>query len=127
MQFGKEVSAECFANMEVIRAEFTPVQKYRYCPSWSAPNKAGRPKKNKRRRSVLEVAKGKRTKTTRPLTRFCQLCLKFNHHTVDCWVQEKNKEPETGRTLVQRPAKIRLPSTNCGGHTLRRTIEELPI
>ena len=24
VQFGKEVSAECFANMEVIRAEFTP-------------------------------------------------------------------------------------------------------
>jgi len=35
---------------------------------------------------------GKRTKTTKPLTRFCQLCLKFSHRTVDCWVQEKNKE-----------------------------------
>ena len=28
----------------------------------------------------------------RPLTRSCQLCLTFTHHTVNCWVQEKNKE-----------------------------------
>ena len=44
---------------------------------------------------MLEVlAKGKRTRTKRmrPLTRICQLCLKFTHCTVDCWVQEKNKD-----------------------------------
>ena len=40
----------------------------------------------------MEVAKGKRTKTTRPLTRFFQLCLKFSQRTIHCWVQEKNKE-----------------------------------
>ncbi len=68
VQFGKEVSTECFANMEVIRVEFPPDDKNHYCLSWSAPNKAGHPPKNKRRKSVLEVTKGKRTKTTRPLT-----------------------------------------------------------
>jgi hypothetical protein len=81
-------------------------------PSWSAPNKAGCPPKDKCRRSVLEVAKGKRTKTMRPLTRFCQLCLKFSQRTIHCWVQEKNKEYHprngSGRTLMQR---ISLPST----------------
>ena len=66
--------------------------KHRYCPSWSALNKAGCPPKNKQMRSMLEVAKGKRTKMTRPLMRCCQLCLKFSHRTINCWVQEKNKE-----------------------------------
>jgi hypothetical protein len=90
-QLGKDVLAECFANMEVIRAEFQPDENNRYCPVWSAPNKAGRPAKNKRKKLLLEQAKGKRTKA-RPLTRFCQLCWKYNHCTIDCWVQEKNKE-----------------------------------
>ncbi len=39
----------------------------------------------------LEQATGKRSKA-RPLTTFCQLCLKYSHCTIDCWVQEKNKE-----------------------------------
>jgi hypothetical protein len=90
-QLGKDVSAECFANMELIRAEYQPDDNHRYCPAWSAPNKAGPPPKGKRRKSILEQAKGKRSKA-RPLTRFCQLCLQFGHRTVDCWVQENNKE-----------------------------------
>ncbi len=91
LQYGKDVSAECFANMEAVMAEFQPDGRNRYCPAWSAPNKAGRPPKGKPRKSALEQATGKRSKA-RPLTRFCQLCLQYSHRTVDCWVQEKNKE-----------------------------------
>jgi hypothetical protein len=69
LQYGKDVPAECFANMEVVRAEFQPDERNRYCPAWSAPNKAGRPPKGKGRKSVLEQATGKRSKA-RPLTRF---------------------------------------------------------
>ncbi len=70
LQYGKYVSAECFANMEVVRAEFQPDERNRYCPAWwSAPNKAGCLPTGKHRKSVLEQAKGKRSKT-RPLTRF---------------------------------------------------------
>ena len=26
------------------------------------------------------------------LTRFCQICRGFSHQTINCWLQEKNKE-----------------------------------
>jgi hypothetical protein len=91
LQYGKDVLVECYANMEIIRAEFEPDDKNRYCPAWSAPNKAGHPPKGKRRKSCLEQATGKRSKA-RPLTKFCQLYLKYSHQTVDCRVQENNKE-----------------------------------
>ena len=26
------------------------------------------------------------------MTRFCQICRGFSHRTIDCWLQEKNKE-----------------------------------
>ena len=26
------------------------------------------------------------------MTRFCQICWGFSHRTIDCWLQEKNKE-----------------------------------
>jgi hypothetical protein len=83
LQYGKYVLAECFTNMEVVRAEFQTDKRNRYCTAWSAPNKAGRLPKGKFRKSVLEQAKGKRSKV-RPLTRFCQLCLQYSHRTVDC-------------------------------------------
>jgi hypothetical protein len=42
LQFPLEVVAECNVSMETIRDEVpTPNGNYRYCPSWSAPNKAG--------------------------------------------------------------------------------------
>jgi hypothetical protein len=44
---GKDVLAECFANMKLIRAEFWPDDKNRYCPAWSASRKVGHPAKNK--------------------------------------------------------------------------------
>ncbi len=76
LQYGKDVLAECFASMEVVRAEFQPDERNRYCPAWSAPNKAGHPSKGKRRKFVLEQATGKRS-TARLLTRFFQPCLQY--------------------------------------------------
>ena len=68
-QFPRESIAVCHANMEVIRADYEPDDDIRYCPSWSAPNKAGRPPKGKRRLSAIEVAQGnKRTAPKKPLT-----------------------------------------------------------
>ena len=69
-QFPREESiAVCHANMEVIRADYEPNDDIRYCLSWSAPNKAGRPPKGKRWLSAIEVAQGnKRTAPKKPLT-----------------------------------------------------------
>jgi hypothetical protein len=127
---GKDVLAECFANMEVIRAEFQLDENNHYCPVWSAPNKARRPAKNKRKKLLLEQAKGKRTKA-RLLTRFCQLCWKYNHRTIDCWVQEKNKEhrPATWKPTCEEEADNDLMNIEAATveATLRRTAEVLPL
>ena len=88
-QFPQEVTSICHANMEVIRAEYKADDFMRYCPSWSAPKKPGRPSKGKRKLSALEIAQGKKKKP-KPLTRFCQICRGFSHQTIDCWYQEKN-------------------------------------
>jgi len=42
-QFPQEVTLQCYANMEVIRADYDADDFMCYCPSWSAPNKAGPP------------------------------------------------------------------------------------
>ena len=74
-----------------IRADYEPDDINCYCPAWSAPNKAGHLTKGKRRLSTLEIAQGNKRKP-KQLTRFCQICRGFSHRTIDCWLQEKNKE-----------------------------------
>jgi hypothetical protein len=127
---GKDVLAECFANMEVIRAEFQPDENNCYCPVWSAPKKAGCPAKNKCKKLLLEQAKGKRPKA-RPLSRFCQLCWKYNHCTIDCWVQEKNKEHHTAtwKPTCKEEADNDLKNIEAAivEATLRWTAEVLPL
>jgi hypothetical protein len=53
-QFPQDVRAQFYTNMEVIRDNYEADDSMRYCPSWSAPNKAGRPSKGKRKLSALE-------------------------------------------------------------------------
>jgi len=77
--------------MEIIRAEYKADDTIHYCPAWSAANKPGRPAKGKRKLSALETAQGMKRKP-KYLTRFCQICRGFSHRTIDCWLQEKNKE-----------------------------------
>ena len=90
-QFPQEVTSQCYTNMEVSRADYEADDFMRYCPSWSAPNKAGCPSKGKRKLSALEISQGKKKKP-KPLMRFCQICRGFSHQTIDCWHQEKNRQ-----------------------------------
>jgi hypothetical protein len=59
-QFPQEVTSRCYVNMETIMATYEADDFMRYCPSWSAPKKAGRPSKGKRKLSALEIAQGKK-------------------------------------------------------------------
>ena len=102
-QFPNEILAECNVTMETICDNAQPNAKIMYCPSWSAPNKAGRPKKNERKKSVLEMAGVmKATKRPKLTMRFCQLCHKSSHVTNECWELEKNedKRPEEWKSLL---------------------------
>jgi len=65
-----------------------------YCPDWTAAEKSGRPTKNKRKKSILERATGKKgQKKASGVTRarrYCQSCGAYNHVTQDCWSLASN-------------------------------------
>ena len=54
-QYPKGTHVLCDFNTESLRLA-VPDTSYKYCPPYTAPNKAGRPKKNKQIKSALEVA-----------------------------------------------------------------------
>jgi hypothetical protein len=58
-QYPKETHVLCDFNIESLWLS-VPDTSYKYCPPYAAPNKAGRPKKNKRIKSALEVATEKK-------------------------------------------------------------------
>jgi hypothetical protein len=81
----------------------------RYCPLWSAPNKAGRPKKGERRKSGLEAAMGKKREVKRHKLRlYCQICAKHNHTAKDCWKDPINahKCPDSWKDEEELMAEI---------------------
>ena len=93
LQFPRDVMAECNLSMETIREDGIANTHIRYCPAWSAPNKSGRPKKNERRKSVLEKAGvTKVAKKPKLMIRFCQVCHKGSHVANECWELAKNAE-----------------------------------
>ncbi len=103
-QFPQSVRAQFFTNMEVIRDTYKADDSMRYCPSWSAPNKAGCLSKGKCKLSALvEISQGKKKKL-KPLTRFCQICRRFSHQTIDCWHQEKNRQHRPKAWTTERVA-----------------------
>jgi len=83
-------------TMSGIIAEYEPDHNSCYCPDWTANQKLGRPKKDKRKPSVLESAtgsKGKKRPTGLKRARlYCQICGKFNHVTNECWQLDANKD-----------------------------------
>ena len=85
------MTAQCFANTEIIRADHEADDTIRYCPAWSAANKPGRLAMGKRKLSALKTAQGMKRKP-KYLTKFCHICREFSHRTIDCWLQVKNKE-----------------------------------
>ena len=59
-QYPKGTHVTCDFNLESLRLFGVPDTSYKYCPPYTAPNKAGRPKKNKRIKSALEVTTEKK-------------------------------------------------------------------
>jgi hypothetical protein len=78
-------------TMNIIKTahQDNPDHNLHYCPDWTAAEKSGRPKKNKRKKSILERATGKKgQKKASGVTRarrYCQSCGAHNHVTQDCW------------------------------------------
>ena len=98
LQFPIEEQPVCCVSLSQIKSTNNPNNLFRYCPVWSAPNKAGCPKKGERRKSGIETAmNNKREVKRRNLRLYCQICGKHNHTSKDCWKDPVNahKRPDS--------------------------------
>ena len=62
LQYPMDQHSLCDFSIESLKQSELPQTSMRYCPPYSAPNKAGRPKDGKRTKSILEERKPKRRK-----------------------------------------------------------------
>ncbi len=62
LQYPKDTTVLCDFGMDSLKDNHEPDTTLRYCPPYVAPNKAGRPKKDKRLKSSLEAGGKKRKK-----------------------------------------------------------------
>jgi len=78
--------------MKSVQRISNPEDDIRFGPSWLAANKKGRPKKNKRIKSVMDhIKESAKKKRKRRVRYFCKICQKFNHNTQDCWKYPNNQ------------------------------------
>jgi hypothetical protein len=109
LQFPIEEEPVCTVKLAEIKSSKNRNNFIRYCPLWSAPNKAGRPKKGERRKSGLEAAMGKKREVKRHKLRlYCQICAKHNHTAKDCWKDPINahKRPDSWKDEEELIAEI---------------------
>lgn len=64
LQYPLNLHSLCDFSIESIKQNELPEMTMRYCPPYSAPNKAGRPHEGKRKKGILEERKPKRKKGT---------------------------------------------------------------
>jgi hypothetical protein len=88
MQIPQDLLAANNITIGGVQSATQPDTCLRYCPDWTA-NKSRRPKKDARKKSVLEGATGKKgvkkASGVKRARRYCQSCGMFNHVTNDCW------------------------------------------
>ena len=100
IQIPQEALGVTNVTMSSIMADNAPDHNLRYCPDWTANQKPGRPKKDKRKKSVLESASGskgtKRATGVKRARRYCQICGKYNHITNECWELGSNAHKRPG-------------------------------
>ncbi len=103
MQIPQEPLGITNVSMSSIIADNEPDHNLRYCPDWTANQKSGRPKKDKRKKSVLESATGskgtKRATGVKRARQYCQICGKYNHITNECWKLGSNAHKRPGLSL----------------------------
>jgi len=96
VQYPEDLYCRTEIRMKAIQAMSTAEDDLRFCPSWSAANKKGRPKKNERIKSVMDHIEEAATKKRRRRVKyFCKICHMFNHNTQDCWKNPNNQATTT--------------------------------
>ncbi len=92
LQFPQTAVCRRDVNVQIIKGKYDPQTDLCYCPSWSGPNKSGRPNKKdeKRKRGVMDHIEKAGMIKKRKKRMFCQICQKFNHVTKDCYKNSHN-------------------------------------
>ncbi len=68
-QFPENNYIHTHKTLKLIKADSTPLDNLRYCPTWAGPQKKGHPKKETRRKSIADHIKQsakKKRRTTKP-------------------------------------------------------------
>ncbi len=103
-QFAMDVYCPTDISLNTVKSMTIADHRSRYCPSWAAAKKKGRPKEDVREKSVAdhikELAKKKRSRRTKF---FCGICHKFDHNMADCFQNPANRlsKLEEGSTLEE--------------------------
>ena len=88
MQYPLDLDCNTEMTIQMVKVVSRPNEFLRYCPDWSAPRKAGRPKKSYKVLTVTEIidiASSKKKRKRCPKL-FCDICHKFsNNRTVQCF------------------------------------------
>jgi hypothetical protein len=103
-QFPKDSIMRCDINMQSIKKRFSPDDTLRYYPVWSAPGKKGRPKKDERRKGVMDHIKESGKKRKRWKSLYCTICELYNHNTVDCFKNPLKKSTAVKETKTNGDA-----------------------
>ena len=82
-QYPQKIDSLCDFNIESLKKTQPPDLSMRYCPPYTAPSKAGRPKEGKRKKGCLEEKKPKKR-------------MHSANETVNDW-QAKTKGPKKRR------------------------------
>ncbi len=86
--------------MNAVKATSNPEDDLHYCPAWTAENKKGRPKKNIRQKSVIDlIEESSNNKRKRRRKMFCNICQTFNHTTEDCFKNPANQLQTIGEAM----------------------------
>ena len=100
LQFPENSVSRGNITISAIKSKYSPDDMICYCPDWSAPKKAGRPKKDAGRKpgvmDAIENASRKRKKKM-----WCNICHKFNHNTRDCFKNPSNLPTDNDSTIAE--------------------------
>ncbi len=86
--------------MNAIKATSSPEDDLHHCPAWTAGYKKGRPKKNIRQKSVIDlIGESTNNKHKQRRKMSCNICQKFNHTTADCVMNPANQLQTIGEAM----------------------------
>lgn len=106
MQIPKVPLATLKLTIESIKATSDPDHNLRYCPDWTASEVSGRPKKNKRKQSILEKVSGKKGEKkasgVKRARRYCQCCGGHSHVTNECWSLPANADKRSAQFALAK-------------------------